>query len=136
MNLSPLRADILDIITTYKKPITAKNIFEKLSINADLSNVYRGLKFLEAKGIVSSISYLGVKYYFLFNDNHGHFLFCRECQEILSFNKCFAHSIEDEIQEQFNYNIERHVFYFEGTCEICTKALEKKRNNGGAKWRK
>ena len=62
MRITPIRREVLDILSKENKPISAKTIKEKFNLLADLSNIYRNLNTLELDGAIGSISFQGRKY--------------------------------------------------------------------------
>ena len=47
MRITPIRREVLDILSKENKPISAKTIKEKFNLLADLSNIYRNLNTLD-----------------------------------------------------------------------------------------
>lgn len=121
LKLTPIRKEILDIIKKSNRPICAKNIKEEFSLQADLSNIYRNLNVLELDRKISSISFRCVKYYYASQNQNGHFILCKKCGEIQSFNLCHEHLLQKTLEEQYGYKFTSHSLYFEGYCKICKK---------------
>ena len=117
--LSVLRNEILEIINKNIIPETAKKIKKKILKKPDITNVYRGLGFLEEKNMIHSISYSGVKYYYNSKSCGGHFLICKSCNEFIKFDDCNLSKIQSDIAKEYSYRIESHVVYFEGYCKTC-----------------
>jgi len=124
--LTDLRKEILNVINKAKKPLNAKIIKKRLISQPDFSTIYRALDFLERQKFVYSVSFTGVKYYFTSKKGNGHFLVCKKCREILEFKDCVAESLQERIQQKYNYKISEHVLYFEGLCSKCQNYLNKK----------
>lgn len=125
--LSEIRKEILEIISSEKKPLSAKLIQSRIRHKPDLSTIYRALDFFESGNYIRSISISGTKLYYLQNkDGHGHFLSCRECREIIEFKECAVAGLKDRLQDKFNYEITGHAIFFEGICQDCRRYLSKK----------
>jgi len=125
--LTERRKEILQVINESGKPLNAKDIFEKISSQPNLSTVYRALDFLEKEKYINSVSFSRIKFYYKgLEEEGGHFLFCGKCHEILEFNDCVVHDLKDKIQEQFNYTITGHVLCFEGVCSDCQNYLNRR----------
>ena len=61
--LTELRKKILQVINASGRPLSAKNIFEKIPSRPNLSTVYRALDFLEKEKYVHSVSFSRIKFY-------------------------------------------------------------------------
>ena len=113
------RQIVLDKILDYDKPITAEELMRLIDEGFNLSTVYRALEFLEEKGLIKSISFDGNLRYFFSSEGHHHFLYCERCHSIQTFNECAAERLQKKVEEEFDYEIKDHVFYFTGICEAC-----------------
>ncbi len=129
IKLTKNRIEILNIIKSSEKPIPVKTIQSKISDKLDSSTVYRTLEFLIKNQIVNSVSFNGKSFYYY--GTGGHFLFCKECGEILIFKQCIVGKLENKIEDKFDYKITNHVLYFQGYCSKCYAAHQKK--HGGQK---
>jgi len=127
INLTNLRKEILRVINTSEKPINAKTIAQRIKLRPNLSTIYRALDFLETNEFIYSVSFSSVKFYFGGRSGHGHFLVCKECQEILEFSDCVVRNLQKKIQKKFDYTITDHVLYFKGLCPECQSYLNKKK---------
>ncbi|BDU51530.1 Fur family transcriptional regulator [Haliovirga abyssi] len=124
IKLTENRKEIFNIIKSSKKPISAKVIQSKIKDKLDCSTVYRTLEFLTKKQIINSVSFKGKSFYYY--GTGGHFLFCKECGEIIAFDQCIIGDLESKIEDKFNYKITNHVLYFQGYCSKCYAAYQKK----------
>ena len=129
MKLSKLRESILKTVNEAEKPLNAKSILDKIDEEPNFSSVYRGLEFLEKNNLISSVSFSGVRFYFSSKNRNGHFIFCKNCQEVIQFDKCGVSSLEERLAEKYKFTIESHILYFEGYCDVCKKAIDKKKSN-------
>ncbi|MGA2142038.1 MAG: transcriptional repressor [Brevinematales bacterium] len=119
-----IRKELLDIINNSENPISAAEIFEKYGKKADLSTVYRAIKYLEAEDIIEGFSIFcstheNMRYYFGAGENHTHFLHCENCHQFRRIDKCFIENIQADIENKYNYKIRHHTLYFTGLCENC-----------------
>lgn len=134
MKLTPIRKEILRIVKDSDKPINTKLIKEKFQLEADISNIYRNLNVLELDRSINSISIEGIKYYYAFESQNGHFIICKSCGEIQTFYNCHEHKLKEELEKEFGYRLLTHNLYFEGYCGLCDSVRKKKKNNlGGLK---
>src|SRR3989339_746680 len=125
--LTNLRKEIFSIIDHSDIPVNVKTITDQIESNPNLSTVYRALDYMEKKGLIQSIALFdGVRFY-CSGEKHTHFIICRECHEIKGFDHCNADAILKSIENELNYKVTDHVFYFTGFCGDCKKTIEKKR---------
>ncbi|MGA2141264.1 MAG: transcriptional repressor [Brevinematales bacterium] len=119
-----VRRDLLDIINRSEIPLSASEIFEKYGKKADLSTVYRAVKYLETESIIEGFtifcsSHEKMRYYSWAGKNHAHFLHCENCHQFKRFDECFIDSIQNDIESRYHYKIRRHTLYFTGLCDKC-----------------
>jgi Fur family ferric uptake transcriptional regulator len=124
--LTRLRKEILHLIEKAKKPLSVKIIKNRLVRKPNLSSIYRALEFLEKKNLIQRVSFSGISYYYKREEGQGHFLICKECNEMISFDDCIAENLQKKIQKEYGYKITDHVLYFEGLCTECRNYLHKK----------
>ena len=103
MKLTPIRKEILRIVKDSNKPISTKLIKEKFGLEADISNIYRNLNALELDRSINSISIEGIKYYYAFESQNGHFIICKNCGEIQTFYNCHEHKLKEELEKGISY---------------------------------
>ncbi|WP_068348222.1 Fur family transcriptional regulator [Kosmotoga arenicorallina] len=120
--LTKLRKEILKLIENSEVPLCADEIFENLEKKPNLSSVYRGLCYLEDKGMIKSISFDGnTRYFFMATEHSNHYLYCKTCGKLEVFDICFADRIQKELEKKHDYKILDHIFYFVGICSECRK---------------
>jgi Fur family ferric uptake transcriptional regulator len=125
--LTDLRREIVSVIENAERHVSVKIILSRMISKPNISTVYRALDYLDARNYISSVSFSGIRFYYSSaQGGHGHFLFCKECHEILEFDECVVANLQKKIQKHFNYQITGHVIYFEGLCSDCTRYLYKK----------
>ncbi len=125
--LTPVREEILSIIEDAGIPVNVSVIMDTLTSTPNISTVYRALDYFERNQYVHSISLSGMRYYYgSSRGGHGHFLFCRECRELITFDDCIVHTLQKKLQKQYEYQISSHVLFFEGLCGECGKLQHKK----------
>ncbi|MEM7008735.1 MAG: transcriptional repressor [Thermodesulfobacteriota bacterium] len=115
-----LRKEILKYIEQSEQPLTAKEIYQMLQSKPNLSTVYRALDYLCKNKYVKTISFSSEgNYFYSAKMEHSHFIYCKECTEIKTFDDCFAEKIQDNVEDKFDYKITDHIFYFSGICNTC-----------------
>lgn len=126
--MTQLRKEVLDYIRTVEKPVNAKVIAKRIDSDPNLSSIYRALDYLESKNFIQGISFSRTKYYYPKNaTNCGHFIHCRECNEVQPIQECFLN--HDKLDGSITpFEVTGHLLLLEGYCPEC-KAYLQKRNN-------
>lgn len=126
-----LRKEILDRINASDHPLNAKDI-HKMKINkANLSTIYRALKYLESQDLIEGVNIHccedeNIRYYYGSDHKHQHFIHCENCHQFTLFEKCFIGKHIDSIEKKYHYEIRHHSLFFTGLCDKCRKQLNKK----------
>jgi Fur family ferric uptake transcriptional regulator len=121
-SVTKLRKTILEIVENSDIPIKVKSIYQQLAQKPDLSTVYRALDFFQKKNLLQRINFFNKEqYYYSAKKPHRHFILCQKCQHIDAFNRCPAHSLEKELENQFDFKISDHFLHFIGLCKECQK---------------
>ncbi|HAA86343.1 MAG TPA: transcriptional repressor [Kosmotogaceae bacterium] len=128
-----LRKKILETVKASESAITADEVLESVRPEQpDLSTIYRALGFLEKKGYIKSVVFdCSTRFYHLAEDHPVHFLHCMKCHRTQTFNKCFADQIENALEQEHDFRIVDHVFYFLGVCSDCRNTAAQFDNRGG-----
>jgi Fur family ferric uptake transcriptional regulator len=124
--LTPLRREILSVVQSEDKPLSAKQIMRRMLVQPNLSSIYRSLEYLVICNLLQSVSFSGIRHYFIGNKGKGHFIICKGCKEMITFDECIAEKLQKRIQERYHYTITDHVLYFEGFCTECRSHFEKR----------
>lgn len=129
--MTRIRKLLLRYINDATQPLTANDIFVHSNSEADLATIYRALHYFEQHGFVESFSYHcekegTLRYYYPMREEHTHFFHCASCHMFIPLGPCMLHTLEEELQAQYNVEISRHVLYFTGFCKECA---EKKNKN-------
>ncbi|MGQ0792864.1 MAG: Fur family transcriptional regulator [Deltaproteobacteria bacterium] len=120
LSFTDLRREILSVIEQSEKPLTVREIHDKTTVKPNLSTIYRALDFLAKNGLIKSISFsVDGRFFYSAKREHAHFLFCKSCSEIREFARCFADEIQRNIEDEMDYKITDHFFYFAGVCNSC-----------------
>jgi Fur family ferric uptake transcriptional regulator len=117
--LTPLRKEILALIEREERPLNAKHIMQRVHLHPNLSSIYRSCEYLVTRHLLQSVSFSGVRHYFLAKRGRGHFIICKGCNEIITFDECIAEALQKRVQDKYDYTITDHVLYFEGFCPDC-----------------
>jgi len=117
---SKIRQAIMAIFIENKKPISVPDIMLFLkdrhfsSINK--TTVYRQLKFLLDKQVITGIEIAGSKHYQLSHQHPRGILFCTKCQNVIPLKEEFK---MPTIKNKYNFKINHFSLLFFGLCEEC-----------------
>ena len=85
------------------------------------TTVYRNLRQLAESGIIRQVSLPdGLERYDRFATPHYHFR-CMKCNSILDVEMKYLSNIDDEIQEKYNFQVDKHDVVFTGVCMKCKR---------------
>lgn len=112
LKLTVPRLLILDVLEKAKKPLSAKEVHQKIKNKVDLASVYRALKAFEKAGVAYIEPLLLVDLYYLAFSRHHH-IRCRVCQ-ILACVPC-----SHVITKVKGFTEIEHQMILTGLCENC-----------------
>ena len=129
MKATKKRIMILESVRTSPSPVTAEDIYEKLSQSLDisLSTVYRALNAMSDKGIIIKAVRQDGKTYFHFNDHqHKHELICFVCHRSVDVEDCPFDEISRKIAQKTGFVITGHNMEFTGICPNCAGKTDRR----------
>lgn len=129
MKATKKRIMILESLRTSPSPVTAEDIYEKLSQSLDisLSTVYRALNAMSDKGIIIKAVRQDGKTYFHFNDHqHKHELICSVCHRSVDVEDCPFDEISRKIAQKTGFVITGHNMEFTGICPNCAGKTDRR----------
>lgn len=129
MKATKKRIMILESVRTSPSPVTAEDIYEKLSQSLDisLSTVYRALNAMADKGIIIKAVRQDGKTYFHFNDHqHKHELICSVCHRSVDVEDCPFDEISRKIAQKTGFVITGHNMEFTGICPNCAGKTDRR----------
>ena len=129
MKATKKRIMILESVRTSPSPVTAEDIYEKLSQSLDisLSTVYRALNAMSDKGIIIKAVRQDGKTYFHFNDHqHKHELICSVCHRSVDVEDCPFDEISRKIAQKTGFVITGHNMEFTGICPNCAGKTDRR----------
>ena len=120
------RLAVLNILEASPQPITAEQLFSKLTesgISINLSTVYRALESLSEKNLVIKHNILGnSRALFEYNrSGHRHYLICLGCKKFLPLDHCPLEEYEHSVAKETDYTIAGHTLDIYGYCPECSK---------------
>ena len=118
------RKKIIEIFSKEDKPINAKNLLRKLSLNDDKVNkttVYREIGFLLKQNLIQQV-YIDPKEIFYESTglDHHHHLICNDCGKIedVVLEKDLSDT-EKELEKKMKFKVSNHSLEFFGLCVNC-----------------
>ena len=132
MRATKKRIMILESVRTSPSPVTAEDIYEKLSQSLDisLSTVYRALNAMSDKGIIIKAVRQDGKTYFHFNDHqHKHELICSVCHRSVDVEDCPFDEISRKIAQKTGFVITGHNMEFTGICPNCAGKTDRRKRD-------
>ncbi len=119
--ITKARREIINIFFQARKPLSAKEIYKKLTkkhVIVDLTTVYRELLFLLENDYLKEVHLRSNERFFeLANLAHHHHLICDKCGKVDDIDGCFLQNLDKIMGKGFL--IKRHVLEFYGLCAEC-----------------
>ena len=114
------RLQVLDILENAPSPLSAENIYEKVS-EMSLSTVYRTLEKLCEKNIISkhTIQDSDKLYYEIIRNSHRHYAICLGCQSMKYVDVCPVHTANID-----NFTVTGHKLEIYGYCDKCRNSIK------------
>lgn len=116
------RAAILAEVSASQGPVSAEEIFERLQERFPtlaLSTVYRNLERFAADGLVEKETSPDGVFRYAGKDDHGHYLVCTQCHSRVRLHECPLSAMEEKLEEETGYSIDRHQLTLYGKCPAC-----------------
>lgn len=126
LKATPDRMAILDTLSKSKKPLSVKDLKEKLAkIDVDQATIYRNMEILAKNNLIRPVNLRhGHNHYELIENKHHHHLICENCGKIVDVSKCDTSKIENQIKKLGNFaKINTHALEFFGTCKTCSNKI-------------
>lgn len=116
---------ILNIFLKNHKPLSVKNILEKIEIKIEESTIYRSIDQMVRANILNSIQLKKGQTLYELNDpqNHHHHILCKVCEKIEDVHSCNIRELQNSILKKSKYfnDINNHSLEFFGVCKDCSK---------------
>jgi Fur family ferric uptake transcriptional regulator len=120
------RNEIVEMIAHAKQPLTAEEIYlklTKLKIVINLSTVYRTLETLVSKGVLTKVTLDNEaknRYELVEGDEHHHHLICLTCNKIVSIELCPLDLFEKQVAKSYDFIVKKHKLELYGYCDKCS----------------
>lgn len=133
--LTPQRRAVLDVIIDNEgKHLSTEEIYDIVKKDCPeigLATVYRTLQLLEKMGVVCRMNFDdGCNRYELIHDEEDHqhhHLVCINCGNVEEVQGDLLESLEEKIEEKYNFKITNHSVKFFGFCSKCNELNKDKR---------
>lgn len=115
------RQMVLEVVQSHHDHPRADDIYLAVRERDDKisrGTVYRNLRCLAEDGKITHVKVPGADRYDCRTDRHYH-LICTKCGAVIDAPTTYAAALDDAIQQQTGYRIERHRTVFEGVCAAC-----------------
>lgn len=118
------RTDILEVLDSSDKPLSAEEIYLFLKQNdssISLSTIYRTMdRLIKSKLVIKNTFFNDNKARYEINkSSHNHYIICLKCNKIIEIDICPFKQIENNIKSKTGFEIENHEFIIYGYCENC-----------------
>ena len=118
------RQAILEILRSYRHPMSIKEIFDGLPPgDCDLATVYRSMHLLEDMNMVKRFDFGdGAARFELLaegEDGHHHHLVCTRCSGVVEIQECLMRDLEERIARSNGFKAVTHKLEFFGICPEC-----------------
>ncbi len=118
------RLSILEVLDKAKKPLSIKEIREKLrSDAADQATIYRTIESLRKNNVVRTVNFEhDHNHYELVDTNHHHHIICEKCGRVEDISKCDTTNLEKQVARTSGFTkISHHSLEFFGLCKSCAR---------------
>jgi len=126
--LTPQRFMILSVIQEAEKHLTIDQIAERVQKQnpyVSLSTIYRTLELLRELGLVRENHLSGEQpYYEAAEGKDHHHLVCRNCRTIIHLDHKLLGTLNEQLQEQYQFHNVTLDLVAAGYCESCWKKLQ------------
>jgi Fe2+ or Zn2+ uptake regulation protein len=125
LKVTPHRIAVYDFLAKNQKPLSVKDIYEKLKkTGVDQVTVYRVIHSFVDGGLVKQIDLGADQAYFEIVDEHDHHhVVCQKCRTIVDFTGCGVDTVITKALQQTQFaQITHHSFELFGLCKKCVQS--------------
>lgn len=131
--LTPQRRAVLDVIIENEgKHLSTEEVYDivkKGCPEIGLATVYRTLQLLEKINVVCRLNFDDgcSRYELVHSDEHHqhHHLICNVCGSVEEVEDVLLESLEDKVENKYNFKITNHEVKFYGVCKNCSDKEQK-----------
>ena len=129
---SQIRRTIMAVFFENKKSLSVPDLVsilkERNFLTINKTTVYRQLKFLLDKQVITGIEIAGSKHYQLIHQHPRGILFCTHCQKAIPLKGKFKIPSTEKISKTNHFKINNFSLLFFGLCEDCQKITKTSKN--------
>lgn len=120
LKITPSRTRVLDVFLETVRPLSADDVYERVSDIMDRVTVYRTLSILRDVGCLSRFTFRN-KHVYELATAHSHYVICRQCEKIERIQSCTLNNIEKiSLASAKNFAlVDQHTLQLSGTCKAC-----------------
>lgn len=122
LKATPERLSILHVLHKAKKPLSVKELRDKLkNSDVDQATIYRNMESLLKNKLIQLVNFQhDHNHYEIIDETHHHHVICEKCAKIVDVSKCDTSKLEREIQTLSGFDsINSHALEFFGICNRC-----------------
>ena len=118
------RKQIYESILSATGPLNSAQVYKQTGSQMDLATIYRGLKYLEDKNLITSFVFacedrVMERYYTKADADHLHYMHCRKCHNFFPMPYCPMKVCEGQSGDLGGFLVENHSITLIGLCEAC-----------------
>lgn len=121
--LTRRREAILDVFRSTARHLSAEDVLAELAgrhVKANLTTVYRNVELMARQGLLRPVEFSdGRRRYELSHSDCHHHLHCTRCGKVVEFGGCELGKLEESLQQETGFRIERHQLELHGLCPDC-----------------
>ena len=120
--MTAARVSLLDLLRKSKKPLSVRQIKNRLGDSIDQVTIYRTLKSFRDRGLVRQIDlHHAHSYYEMIEGKDHHHLVCTQCGRIEDFTECYVEEIAKIVLKKSKSfdRITEHALELFGICKPC-----------------
>ena len=117
------RKAVLDLLIKTSTPMSANDLWNKLSAKMNQATVYRILKQLVKSRILYQTDFREAQTFYEYQHKHHHHIICTACGKKELLRLCLPRQLERKVKNAskiFKGNLD-HTLEFFGTCNSCEK---------------
>lgn len=118
------REALIKILSEAEMPLGAEDILKQMKIMltaCNLSTVYRNMDQLLQRDLIVETR-IGLKAYYALNHHqHGHYMQCVSCKQMVRIDDCPFESFEKKLEQQMGCKLLGHRVELFGICKRCNE---------------
>jgi Fur family ferric uptake transcriptional regulator len=116
------RSTLIKILLETEIPLDADEILKQIRMvlqDCNLSTVYRNMDIMIERKLIVEMR-LGTKSYYMLNkDQHGHYIQCVSCKQMVHVDECPFENFEEKLEQRLGFKLLSHRVELFGICKKC-----------------